>query len=276
MILSNRMSVRIADLYFDESMPPDPDLKPDIVRFNQSPRPITGAKCAAVSTIVVDLTAPEDELHSNLKSHTRWKIRRAQKDELIYEFSSDGNPQAAHRFADHLDRCTDLKDLNRVSRTRIAILCRQNLFDVSFVRDSSGEILCASSYLRTSSRVRGLWAGAIYRSTTDPTRRTIIGRANRMMYWRDMLRFKAAGITTFDFGGYYVGSEDVEKLRINGFKEEFGGRVIQEFNCEKVLTIKGALAAWAIRKRGQSSTRKRASLRQGPLEEHESTVSASV
>jgi hypothetical protein len=274
MILSNRMSVRIADLYFDEPMPSG--LKADIVRFNQTPRPIAGAKCTPVATIVVDLSASEDELHAKLKSHTRWKIRRAQKDELTYEFSSDGNPEAARRFADHLDRCTDLKDRNRVSRPRIAILSSQKVFDVSFVRDSAGEILCASSYLVTPFRMRGLWAGAIYRSTPDPTRRTIIGRANRLLYWRDMLRFKAAGIRVFDFGGYYVGSEDEEKLRINGFKEEFGGQVIHEFNCATAPTLKGRLALWGIHKRGEWATRGRARSRPAGMEERESPVSASV
>lgn len=274
MILSNRMSVRIADLYFDEPMPPG--LRADLVRFNQTPRPIAGTECTPVATIVVDLTASEDELHSKLKSHTRWKIRRAQKDGLTYEFASDGNPEAARCFADHLDRCTDLKDLNRVSRPRIAILASQKLFDVSFVRDSAGEILCASSYLVTPFRMRGLWAGAIYRGTTDPTRRTIIGRANRLLYWSDMLRFKTAGIRVFDFGGYYLGSEDEEKLRINGFKEEFGGQVVQEFNCAKGLTPKGSLALWGIRKRGEWAVRRRARLHPVSIEERESPVSASV
>jgi hypothetical protein len=274
MILSNRMSVRIADLYFDEAIPGN--LKADILRLNQWPRPVAGAKCASVATIVVDLSVSEDELHSKLKSHTRWKIRRAQKDGLTYEFSSDGDPKAARLFADHLDRCTDLKDLNRTSRARIAILSRQKLFDVSFVRDGAGEILCASSYLLTPSRTRGLWAGAIYRSTTDPTRRTIIGRANRLMYWRDMLRFKASGISAFDFGGYYLGSEDAEKLRINAFKEEFGGRVIQEFNCERALSLKGRAALWAIHRRGEWAMRRRAHLEGAAVEERESPISASV
>lgn len=274
MILSTRMSVRIADLYFDEPMPSG--LTADIVRYNQSPAPVARAKCRSVATIVVDLSATEDELHSKLKSHTRWKIRRAEKDELRYEFADDGNPEAVERFADHLDRCTDLKDLNRISRHRLSILSRQKALDLSFVRDASGQILCASSYLVTPSRMRGLWAGAIYRSTTDPTRRTIIGRANRLLYWRDMQRFKAAGVSILDFGGYYLGSEDQEKLRINGFKEEFGGRVIQEFNCERALTLKGELALRAIRWRGERAMRKRERLRQAQVGEHESPLSASV
>jgi hypothetical protein len=121
-----------------------------------------------------------------------------------------------------------------------------------------------------------MWAGAIYRSTTDPTRRTIIGRANRLMYWRDMLRFKASGIGTFDFGGYYLGSEDAEKLRINAFKDEFGGRVIQEFNCERALTLKGRAALWAIHKRGEWVVRRRGASPAAAIEERESPISASV
>jgi lipid II:glycine glycyltransferase (peptidoglycan interpeptide bridge formation enzyme) len=96
------------------------------------------------------------------------------------------------------------------------------------------------------------------------------------MYWRDMLRFKASGISTFDFGGYYLGSDDEEKLRINGFKEEFGGRVIQEFNCEKALTLKGELASLGIRKRAEWAMRRRARAPQVAVEENESPLSASV
>jgi lipid II:glycine glycyltransferase (peptidoglycan interpeptide bridge formation enzyme) len=274
MILSTRTTVRIADLYFNET--PPAGLRADIVRHNQSPVRIEGAVSTPFSTIVVDLSDSEDRILGNLKSHTRWKIRRAQKDGLSYEFSNDGNPAAVERFADHLDRCTDLKQLPRASRKRMAILAAKKAFDVSFVRDSSGDILAASSYLVTPERVRGLWAGAAYRSTTDQTRRTLIGRANRMLYWRDMLRFKEAGIQIFDFGGYYNGSDDAEKLRVNGFKLEFGGQVWHEFNCEMGITIKGKLALWALRQRGQFDQRRRARVLQPVVEEHESSLPSSV
>jgi lipid II:glycine glycyltransferase (peptidoglycan interpeptide bridge formation enzyme) len=148
---------------------------------------------------------------------------------------------------------------------------------VSFVRDSSGDILAASSYLLTPSRVRGLWAGAAYRSTTDQTRRTLIGRANRLLYWRDMLRFKQAGFSIFDFGGFYAGSEDEERLRVNGFKLEFGGQVLNEFNCEIGITAKGKLMLWTLRQRGARAQRKRSrSSAPPPAEEHESSIPASV
>jgi len=268
------MSVRIADLYFDEPAPAS--LKADIIRYNQAPVPIPGAECTPCSTIVVDLLLPQDELFSNLKSHTRQKIRRTQKDELVYEFCNDGNRDAVVRFADHLDRCSDLKYLPRASRERLFILAHQKVLDLSWVRDQSGNVLCASSYVITPFRLRGLFAGALYRGTTDPMRRTMIGRANRLLYWRDMIRFKEAGFHFFDFGGYYIGSEDQEKLRINGFKEEFGGGILHEFNCQKGITVKGKLMLWAIRCREEWIMRKRSRTLQSIVKENESSIPASV
>jgi hypothetical protein len=268
------MSVRIADLYFDEPVPAN--LKADVIRYNQSPVPISGADCTPFSTIVIDLSLSQDDLFSNLKSHTRHKIRRTQKDGLTYEFSNDGNRDAVLRFADHLDRCSDLKYLPRASRERLLVLARQRVLDLSWIRDKSCEMLCASSYLIAPCRLRGLFAGALYRSTTDPTRRTMIGRANRLLYWRDVMRFKDAGFRFFDFGGYYIGSADQEKLRVNDFKEEFGGKVMHEFNCEQGITVKGKFMLWAIRRRGEWATRKRSRALPPPTEHHERSIPASV
>lgn len=272
MIFSTRMSVRIADLYFEETIAAQ--LPADIVRYNQSPVAIHGAVCNPFSTIVLDLSRSEDELFSNLKRHTREKIRRAQKDDLSYSFSNDGDEQALKQFADHLDSCTDLKKLPRTSRQRMSILAARKAFDISFMRDRDGEILAASSYFVTPSRIRGLWAAATFRKTTNPTRRTMIGRANRLLYWSDILRFKEAGVQTFDFGGYYMGSEDAERLRVNGFKLEFGGQVLHEFNCEVGMTLKGRAVLWALRRRGEWVTRRASRLSQAAAEEHESSVPA--
>ena len=274
MIFSTRMSVRIVDLYFDEPLPPN--LEADIIRYNQSPVPVPDARCTPFATIVVDLSLPEEKLFSNMKRHTCTKIRRAQKDSWTYEFSNDGNRDAVTQVADHLDRCRDLKSLPRVGRERLFILARQKVLDLSWVRDESGEMLCASSYLITPCRLRGLFAGALYRSTTDTTRRSLIGRANRLLYWRDIMRFKEAGFRLFDHGGYYLGSENQECLRVNGFKEEFGGEVMHEFNCEQGISVKGKFMLWAMRRRGEWVTRRRIRALQSLGEKHESPIPTSV
>jgi hypothetical protein len=245
MILSKRMSVNIVDLYFDEPVPSG--INSDIIRYNQWSKPVAGASfVSSCSTIILDLTQSQEELWSNLKKHTRQKIRRAEKDDLVYEFSNDGRIDMVTKFADHVDRYGGLKNLVRVSRPRLFILARSGTLDVSFVYDTRGEIMAASSYLITAGRARGLYAASAFRGTADPTRRTAIGRANRYLYWQDILRLKQAGVPIVDFGGYYTGSDDQEKLRINAFKDEFGGRVLHEYNCRQAATRKGVAALWAI------------------------------
>jgi lipid II:glycine glycyltransferase (peptidoglycan interpeptide bridge formation enzyme) len=69
----------------------------------------------------------------------------------------------------------------------------------------------------------------------------MLGRANRYHHWEDMLRFKKSGISVYDFGGWYVGDTDQEKLRINDFKNKFGGQIVKNFNCNYCINIKGSL-----------------------------------
>jgi lipid II:glycine glycyltransferase (peptidoglycan interpeptide bridge formation enzyme) len=278
MIISTRSSVRIADLYFDERAADG--LKVDIIRHNQSPTRLPGAICTPFPTIVLDLTQSPEDLLAKMKSHTRYKIRRAaEKDGLEYIHAQHAQSEAFRAFVDHMDECNALKNLPRVSRERLLILAGRGALDVSFVRDSSGAMLAASSFVVTTSRVRGLYAGASYRGTNDPSRRSLIGRANRYLYWRDILRFRDNGIRTFDFGGYYTGDQDEEKVRINGFKDEFGGVVINEFNCEQPRTVKGRIALWFLHRRERRIWQKRVAAAAGMVkapEQHESSVSTSI
>src|SRR5579872_1082491 len=134
----------------------------------------------------------------------------------------DGNSDSVARFAKYYHRCAELKNLPRASTERMAILARHKALAVSFVQDTTGEILAAGTYLVTPRRVRNLQAVAAFRATSDPKRRRTIAYANRYLYWRDILRFQEAGAHIFDFGGWYSGNDDAERLRVNDFEEEFG------------------------------------------------------
>jgi len=253
MILSTRFSVRMLDLYFDEQLP---EMDIDIVRYNQAPAPIPGSVYTPFSTIVVDLSPSPDELLSRMKIHHRQKIRRALKDDLTYEYCRTGDPDVIRRFADHFDGCAKLKNLPLASRERLAILAEQNALDMSWV-SGNGTILSACCAVITPQRIRGLYAASSFRANGHFLPRTLIGRAGRYLYWRDILRFKEMGATRYDLGGYYTGNTNSEKLRVNEFKEGFGGEIHHEFNCEMGLTLKGKVVGWAIRQRNERIWRKR-------------------
>jgi hypothetical protein len=277
MVLSTRMSVRILDLYFDEPMPIG--VRADIVRYIQFSRPVPGANCTPVWTMLVDLTQEPSEMLSRMKSHTRYKIRRVgEKDELSCEHSDGKDGHSIARFANHHDHYASMKGLPKVSRKRYHILARQGALDLSFICDRSGDILAASSCLVTPSRVRGLHLAAAFRGTSDPSRRSLIGRANRYLRWCDMLRFRQAGVRTFDFGGWYAGSADAGKLSVNDWKAEFPGELAQEYLCENAMTLKGRLASILLQWRQNRSTThlEAPSIAVDEGRDHEGSVSASV
>jgi lipid II:glycine glycyltransferase (peptidoglycan interpeptide bridge formation enzyme) len=54
-----------------------------------------------------------------------------------------------------------------------------------------------------------------------------------------MLRFKRGGFSTYDLGGWYPGRDNEKLLRVNRFKEEFGGVVVTLFNFIRPITAGG-------------------------------------
>lgn len=258
MIISERCSVRIVDLYFDEPKPQSK--RADIFRYNQVPAPIEGALCTPFPTIVLDLTRSPKELLAGMKRDCREKIRHAEREErhgaLRYECSTNNGPEQLERFANHFDRCAAAKTMPNSSRSRLKLLAENEVLDISYVCHASGEILASSCSILTPKRIRGLYAAAPFRLAAESQQRSLIGRANRYLYWRDFLRFKEMGVDLFDFGGYYLGNSDPEKIRINTFKKSFGGTVRTEFNCQESMTLKGRLARWVIDRKHSYAWRK--------------------
>lgn len=114
---------------------------------------------------------------------------------------------------------------------------------------SDGTVLVWHAYYVGQSRARLLHSASLFREASDSAFRTLVGRANRYQHWRDMLKLKADGLTTYDMGGWYAGSEDEAKLSINKFKEGFGGETVVEYHCEEAVSLKGKLYKIARRPR---------------------------
>lgn len=82
---------------------------------------------------------------------------------------------------------------------------------------------------------------SLYRELAESSVRNAMGRANRYLFWKDVLRHKEAGLETFDFGGWYPGGTNQALLNINRFKEEFGGSIRREYNCRQIRSLKGRI-----------------------------------
>lgn len=242
MITSTKYGVRIADFYYDEEPHAN---RADIHRYIQWSSPLPGVWCEPYHTIVVDLNQNEDALLANMDRETRYRIRRAFADDLTYDCYNGENEQTLAEFFAFYDRFAPLVGLPAANRHRLQVLAQNRALDFSTVRQKDEQSLVWHVYHRTNSRVRGLHSAILHRTSSDATFRGLIGRANRYHNWKDMLRFKAAGISVFDLGGWYPGNSDPERLRINRFKEEFGGKVVVNFNGIRAVSMKGKAAIWS-------------------------------
>lgn len=216
----------------------------DVLIYMQSPDPVPGVHCQEFATLVVDLTRETEQLLDAMPKNTRYEIRRAEsKDGIEYQAWDDAHA-AFEPFCRAYDDFAALKQLPRADRIRLRGFLGAGMLDLTRVRSAEGHELVWHAYYRNESRARLLLSASLRRAELDPAQHGLVGRANRYHHWRDILRFKDAGIATYDLGGWYTGDADAAMLGINRFKEGFGGQLVSSYTGEQAVTFKARIAAW--------------------------------
>lgn len=244
MIEYRRSSVRIAEVHFDPTGVPD---GADVIRYQWQFRPVPGNYCLRSHTVYLDLRRDPEDLLARMKKRTRYEIRRAEQEDLAVEIDTAPTLETLRQFCSYFDRFARHKGLSRANRARLESMRRAGQLVLSAVLDSSGQRLVWQSGLRTAVRVRAITAASVRHTAPDPG---LVGRANRFLYWREIHCFRELGIQLYDLGGWYVGTSDQEKLRINSFKSGFGGAVRTLYNTYEAKTWKGKVAVHLHRLRG--------------------------
>jgi hypothetical protein len=229
---------RFGDIYFGEESVPRTNV--DVLRHFHRLTPVPGVPCSPMQTILIELAPDPEKLLAAVSKDTRYEIRRAgEKDNLEYDVV-ETTAQAVDEFAGYYAQFAALKGLPPLSADYLHALARARALDLSVIRQE-GEVLVWHAYHRGRERVRLLHSVSLYRTSEDSARRNLVGRANRYHHWQDLCRFRADAHALYDFGGWYEGAKDQEKVRINAFKEEFGGTIVPTFSCQHAVTAKGQL-----------------------------------
>ena len=239
-VVWKRSGVRVAEQFFDgaSTVP----VGADIIRYHQQSGPLAGFACTPFHTRVIDLQQSPEEILAAMEPDNRKSIRRSEKkDPLVYCCSDDGNSALLREVCDLHDNFAVLKAQPRINRARLSALSQAGLLDISLMRDTAGNPLVWRIYYRDNHRARNLHNGSLHRAVSDSAQRNLIGRAHRYAVWKDILRFKEAGLQSYDFGGWYIGTDDSEKLKINLFKKEFGGSIETGMNCVRGATLRARL-----------------------------------
>jgi hypothetical protein len=238
MVIYEKSKLKVAEVFFDE---PASSAAADIIRYHYRTVPVSQWRTSELQTLWIDLTAGPDSILSGMNADTRHKIRRAAKDDAVYESQSQPDETWMTDFFQFYDRFAAVKGLPPANRIRLKAMQQHGMLDLSRVCGVNDQVLVWHAHVRGNDRARLLHSASVFREL-DKEAANRVGRANRLHHWADMLRFRDEGLPVYDFGGWYGGSEDEAKLRINEFKRGFGGRVVAQYNADRPGTWKGAAA----------------------------------
>jgi len=225
--------VTIGEVLFGEPVAAE---RVDLRQYLQRPEPLAGAaSCAPFRTLHVDLRQSEEQLLAGIKKGTRYEIRRAEQEGVRAIVAASDR---LHEFEAFFTKFAASKDLTAPSGAQLAAYARAGVLALSYAETTAGQVLVWHAHLCANGRAR-LWLSASAASDTDKAARAATGRANRLLHWHDMQMARASGYATYDVGGWDGESTDPRLQGISRFKEELGGRVVTEFNCTEVMTIRG-------------------------------------
>lgn len=225
--LQRTKAVKAAHIWFAAKPRPADALKLTYYYHCKFTGPVNGFQRHAKFTKLVNVDRPDEAILKEFHKNNQYKIRRAQKEGLA--FSLVDNPDVFAQFYDSFAATKDMDAIDpNVLRSywpRIVVTQMTN----------AAEVLVMHSYVMDETIGRAsMWQSASqFRSAEGEDgqqKRNLIGRANRLLHYRDMIWLRDRGFKTYDFGGYAANTTDLSLQHINDFKDSFGGELVEESN----------------------------------------------
>ena len=233
----NRRGAVYGEVWFAEE--PPRDSRVDIVLYRQRGAPIADARYTPFPSLVTDLSDGEDAITEKFGKDCRYKIRRAQtKDGLRMEFIPDPESRL-DEFCAFYDAFARQKSLEPSDRQWLLAACKARQLALTSASRNS-EPLVWHAYVICGKAARLQYTGSCFRNR-ESDYRALIGRANRWLHWKDMLRFKEMGIKHYDWGGMFEDESVPERAGINNFKRDFGGQQVRTYDCTVPTTVRGRI-----------------------------------
>jgi hypothetical protein len=217
-------------------------------------RPVSGS-CEAFYSLRIDLSETPETIYSCFTRNTRAQIRRSvESDQLRFDFFDEPTAGQMAEFKAFYDAFAQSKALEPMSPEYAEAHRLSGQCSLTRVR-CGGEDLVWHANVAYGPHV-GMKFSASQLRLAAPEERKLIGRANRRLHWEELKRFRAQGRRYYDFGGWYEGHTDEERLSINRFKEEFGGSKVLLFAGLENRTLVAKVTA-ALKQRTESLAREK-------------------
>ena len=173
-------------------------------------------------TLLTDLTISEEELFRKCSATVRNEIKRAEREGVIFSYNT-----SIERFVPFFNNFARIKGLKQIQDSKLKAYGKYLVITEAAIDNN---VLASHSYIidEESGRVR-LYQSATQRFSEDLDY-NLIGRANKYLHYRDMLKFKEMNFSVYDWGGIAHDTTDSSLLGINKFKKSFGGVESVEYN----------------------------------------------
>jgi hypothetical protein len=234
-----RRLVRTEVVFF---IPPNEVPDADVLKLCIQPEPTPGACNFSCPTIIIDLSPSEQELWNGIEAKSRKVIRQAMREAVTVNDVPLTEENWTTFRAAHETLRGRKKKADALGVGQISDLASKDEYMMTASRNADGAVLSWHGYARGRTHVRLLNTVSAIDPARDTAWNNLVGRANRLHHWQDMLRFKGEGITSYDLGGVYRGDDDPEQMNIARFKKSFGGAIVDRFDAVLPLTGKGRIA----------------------------------
>jgi len=221
----------------------------DWIFYRNRSSPVPGARSRNFYNRLIDLSKTPEALLADMDPKTVVKIQKAAADDkLTCEWRLITNPGQIEEIELMWNQSIESKRRwGKLDRDWLAQMIAACAFELAAAREPSGELVVFAGLFRDRHRAQQLMNVSPPRTALAPAVRAKTNRASCYLLWKTILRLKEQGLRHFDFGGWYPGTEDIQLLGANAFKKSLGGRVVREFECEQIVTLKGWVLVTAAR-----------------------------
>lgn len=185
----------------------------------------------------MDISKSEEVLLKEMNKKTRYKIRRAKRDNLTVTYIEHPEINDVKAFARFYNAFAKEKGIEDCKLEKLVALMENNMLFISYVSHADGRILSYSTIISTNGSAIGLFNASgrfFYKDISGQ----IISRANRYLHWCGMMYFKQLGYHTFNMMGLTTDANNIDHQKINEFKRSFGGEdrtIYQSFIPQNLL-----------------------------------------
>ena len=196
---------------------------------------------APVSSLEIELTSPESSIWKGFTASTRNQVNRAIREGMVFQCWSQPDKAVIDEFFSFHRQFATERGFGTVDPEWMREYSAQHALTLTRASTSAGKVLVWHSYYRNQRWVCQIQSVSLFASQEHKESRNATARANRFLHWMDILEFQKSSTAHFDFGGWYSGDRDEKLLRVNAFKEEFGGVKTQRYASTIAVTFKGKL-----------------------------------